>query len=232
MMELTKAGTSDVLVINSISKRAFDSDILVGASSKTGPPGYMSVSFHMEMAKANHLYKLSVDGIIVGGAILFVNGLQLNIGRIFVDPAYFRKGYGIFIMQEIERIFSDVREIFLDTPIWNVRTNAFYQKLGYIKYKKEDEFICYIKRIGEQKNWEDDYTMKKIHYIKQPTGYLCGQACVAMLAGVTVEEVSVGFQVLYYWFDICLGRFFGLFWQYDFEGEDRKGVEDFEVPFW
>lgn len=31
--------------------------------------------------------------------------------------------------------------------------------------------------------------MKKITYIKQPTEYLCGQACVAMLAGVTVEEV-------------------------------------------
>lgn len=31
--------------------------------------------------------------------------------------------------------------------------------------------------------------MKKITYIEQPTEYLCGQACVAMLAGVTVEEV-------------------------------------------
>lgn len=31
--------------------------------------------------------------------------------------------------------------------------------------------------------------MKSIKYIKQPTEYLCGQACVAMLAGVTVEEV-------------------------------------------
>ncbi len=29
----------------------------------------------------------------------------------------------------------------------------------------------------------------EISYIKQPTEYLCGQACVAMLAGVTVEEV-------------------------------------------
>lgn len=36
---------------------------------------------------------------------------------------------------------------------------------------------------------EDEITMKKIDYIKQPTEYLCGQACVAMLAGVTVEEV-------------------------------------------
>lgn len=31
--------------------------------------------------------------------------------------------------------------------------------------------------------------MKKINYMKQPTEYLCGQTCVAMLAGVTVEEV-------------------------------------------
>lgn len=31
--------------------------------------------------------------------------------------------------------------------------------------------------------------MRDIHYIKQPTVYLCGQACVAMLAGVTVEDV-------------------------------------------
>lgn len=146
MRELTKAGTSDVLVINSISKRAFDSDIAVGASSKTGPPGYMSVGFHIKMAKANHLYKLSVDGLIVGGAILFADGLQLNIGRIFVDPEYFRKGYGIFIMQEIERMFSDAKEIFLDTPVWNIRTNAFYQKLGYIEYKKDDEFVYYMKK--------------------------------------------------------------------------------------
>lgn len=31
--------------------------------------------------------------------------------------------------------------------------------------------------------------MKEINYIKQPTDYLYGQACVAMLAGGTVEEV-------------------------------------------
>lgn len=31
--------------------------------------------------------------------------------------------------------------------------------------------------------------MKKINYMKQPTEYLCGQTCVAMLAGVAVEEV-------------------------------------------
>ena len=146
MMELTKASTSDAVVLNSISRRAFESDIAVGASSKGGPPGYKSISFHIKMAKADHLYKLSVEGLIAGGAILFSDGLQLHIGRIFVDPEYFRKGYGILIMQEIERIFSDAEELFLDTPVWNVRTNAFYQKLGYVEYKKSDAFIYYMKK--------------------------------------------------------------------------------------
>lgn len=31
--------------------------------------------------------------------------------------------------------------------------------------------------------------MKEIRYVKQPNAYWCGQACVAMLAGVPVEEV-------------------------------------------
>ena len=57
MTELVKAGTSDALVINSISKRSFDSDVEIGAPRKGGPPGYMSVQFHTKMAKLNHLYK-------------------------------------------------------------------------------------------------------------------------------------------------------------------------------
>ena len=31
--------------------------------------------------------------------------------------------------------------------------------------------------------------MKEIHYIQQPTEYLCGQTCAAMITGVSVDEV-------------------------------------------
>ena len=31
--------------------------------------------------------------------------------------------------------------------------------------------------------------MKEIQYIQQQTEYLCGQACVAMIAGVSVDDV-------------------------------------------
>ena len=100
-LQLLKAGTSDVLTLNGISKRAFDSDILVGAPAQGGPPGYMSVQFHTKMARQGHLYKLTDEGFIVGGAILFLENNVLNVGRIFVAPEHFRKGYGSFMMREL-----------------------------------------------------------------------------------------------------------------------------------
>lgn len=38
MVELIKAGTSDALVLNGISRRAFDSDIAVGHLQRQGRP--------------------------------------------------------------------------------------------------------------------------------------------------------------------------------------------------
>ena len=145
-LSFTKAGTSDALTLNGISKRAFDSDVKVGAISSGGPPGYMSVSYHTKMARMNCLYKLTDNGLILGGAILFLDKDKLNIGRIFVSPENHRKGYGIYMMQEIEKMFPDVKEFTLDTPIWNVRTNSFYSKLGYIELRRNDEFIFYSKK--------------------------------------------------------------------------------------
>ena len=41
-LQFMKAGTSDALVLNAISRLAFDSDTEVGAPSAGGPPGYMT----------------------------------------------------------------------------------------------------------------------------------------------------------------------------------------------
>ena len=146
-LRFMKAGTSDALVLNSISKQAFDSDAEVGAASRGGPPGYQSVSFHVKMARMNHLFKLADEnGVILGGAILFRQGDPLNIGRIFIDPQHFRKGYGIIMMQKIEALFPDVKVFTLDTPAWNTRTNAFYTRLGYSEVKRDSDFVYYTKR--------------------------------------------------------------------------------------
>ena len=146
-LQLVKAGTADALTLTGISKRSFDSDTEVGAPSKEGPPGYMSVPFHTKMARQGHLYKLTDNGLIVGGALLFPQDDVLNVGRIFVAPEHFRKGYGIFIMEESEKMFPEVKEFTLDTPVWNVRTNSFYTKLGYKEVKRDKEFVFYSKKL-------------------------------------------------------------------------------------
>ena len=150
-LQFSKASTSDALVLNCISRQAFDSDVDVGAPSKGGPPGYMSLSFHTKMARMNHLFKLTENGLIVGGAILFQEKDMLNVGRIFVSPEHFRKGYGIYMMRQIEAMFPDVKGFTLDTPIWNVRTNRFYAKLGYSEVRRDREFIYYLKSTDKGK---------------------------------------------------------------------------------
>ena len=145
-IQLTKAGTSDVPVLNALSKLAFDSDAEVGAPSAGGPPGYMSLKYHMKMARSGHLFKLTENGLIVGGAILFPDGNTLNVGRIFVDPDQHRKGYGTRIMNEIEALYPDVKTFTLDTPAWNIRTNSFYPKLGYTEVRRNEEFVYYSKQ--------------------------------------------------------------------------------------
>ena len=91
-----------VLCLLAISKHAFDSDVSVGAASAGGPPGYKSLTFYTKMARMNCLYKLlDADGMTVGGAVLFPKETELNIGIIFVAPKHFRKGYGMFMMQQI-----------------------------------------------------------------------------------------------------------------------------------
>ena len=145
-LQFLKAGTADAVSLMCISKKAFDSDVEVGAKGAGGPPGYNSLSFHTKMARMNCLYKLVDDYKIVGGALLFLKDDVLNIGRIFINPEHFRKGYGIFMMQQIEERFAEVKVFTIDTPIWNVRTNAFYQKLGYEEVNRDGNFVYYEKR--------------------------------------------------------------------------------------
>ena len=106
----------------------------------------MSLKYHMKMARSGHLFKLTENGLIIGGAILFQDGEELNVGRIFVNPEHFRKGYGIRMMEAIEDMFTNVKVFTLDTPVWNIRTNAFYTKLGYTEVRRDGDFIYYAKQ--------------------------------------------------------------------------------------
>ena len=148
-MELEIAELKNIERIVAISKAAFDSDIDVGAFKSDGPPDYDSIVWHIQMKTEGHLLQAVVDGEIVGGAILFLdkNGETLYIGRIFIDPVHYRKGYGLTLMKMVETYYTGIKTIKLDTPLWNIRTNAFYKKLGYYEMRQDEEFAYYQKEL-------------------------------------------------------------------------------------
>ena len=148
-MKLVNAELKHIERIVAISKAAFDSDMNVGASGSDAPPDYDSIPWHIQMKNEGHLLQAVIDGEIVGGAILFLDkdGETLYIGRIFLDPSYHRKGYGLSLMNMVETFYPGIKKIKLDTPLWNVRTNAFYTKLGYREEKRDEGFAYYQKEL-------------------------------------------------------------------------------------
>ena len=148
-MKLERAEKTQLEKIVAISKRAFETDIEVGGSVGDYPPEYDSIIWHEQMLNKGHLFQAVVDDEVIGGAILFLseNKESLYVGRIFVDSLHHKKGYGISLMRLVEKLYSDVKEINLDTPTWNIRTNLFYKKLGYIEIKQEDGFVFYQKNM-------------------------------------------------------------------------------------
>ena len=149
LMKLENAELNNIERIVAISKAAFDSDIDVGAPEGERPPDYDFVPWHIQMQNEGHLLQAVIAGEIVGGAVLFVDkdGETLYVGRIFIDPVHYRKGCGLSLMKMAETFYPGIKKIKLDTPIWNVRTNAFYTKLGYREVKRDKEFVYYQKEL-------------------------------------------------------------------------------------
>lgn len=147
-MRLLKTDKNNIEAVTAMSVRAFETDIFVGGTPSDYPPYYDSIDWHRKMADEGHLYQAMIDDKTVGAAILFEDKdkRSLYIGRIFIDSFYHRKGYGIQLMSCIEHSFPAAQVIELDTPLWNVRTKSFYEKLGYIRIKEMDGLAFYQKK--------------------------------------------------------------------------------------
>jgi len=136
-MYIVKADANQVEKIVDMSIRAFETDVNVGGVKGDCPPGFDSIEWHQQMAREGRLYQAMIENDLVGAAIVFPDETKCSvyIGRVFIDSVYHRKGYGIRLMECIEKNFPWATEFHLDTPCWNKRTNAFYKRLGYRKCK-------------------------------------------------------------------------------------------------
>ena len=104
-MYIVKAEENQVEKIVDMSISAFETDVNVGGTKDDCPPEFDSVEWHKQMAREGHLYQAMIGKDLVGAAIIFQDETKnsIYIGRIFIDSIYHRKGYGIRLMECIER---------------------------------------------------------------------------------------------------------------------------------
>ncbi|MHA2423371.1 MAG: GNAT family N-acetyltransferase [Candidatus Thorarchaeota archaeon] len=135
-IEITLAEPEDAEILADISKRAFDSDIDVGAPGPGGPDGYDSIEAHRRDTESerNDYWKFLYNDQIVGGTRIYqVTEEHGYIYGVFVDPDFHGKGIGTETFRLMERKYPNVKKWTLDTPEWNPRTKGFYEKLGFVQ---------------------------------------------------------------------------------------------------
>jgi len=136
-VSIARAELEDAEILADISKRAFDSDVEVGAPSAGGPPGYDSVEHHrrvIQMTSFDYL-KVLFDGKIVGAtSVQKITDSHYEIFNVFIDPNYHRQGIGTQSFELIKVKYPQAKKWTLDTPVWNTRTKAYYEQLGFRQY--------------------------------------------------------------------------------------------------
>lgn len=151
---LERATPADAETLVKIEIAAFHYDsVLYPGVELGGPPGYDSVEVALQKIKEDIYYKILADGQIVGGIVVYDHGEgHFHLDLIYIDPAQHDRGIGTQAMTLLEAAHPALKWT-LDTPLYAVRNQHFYEKFGYIKVKDftaDDGFalIAYEKRLG------------------------------------------------------------------------------------
>ena len=150
MIQFSRAGPSDAEPLARASERAFHSDIHYGAPGLGGPPGFKSAEWQKRMMRAGQYYRITLDGQVVGGFIVFPKEPRCyELGRIFVDPDVQNQGIGAQAFEYMWKTYPLAKKWTLGTPEWNVRTRHFYAKVGFVEVGEDGHGgILFERRIS------------------------------------------------------------------------------------
>ena len=147
MVQVERAQVADCPALAETSRRAFDHDVEFGAPGPGGPPGYDSVAWHREAFTWGHVFRIVHAGRIVGGAIVIPHGTErMELGRIWLEPSAQGHGWGEVAMTAIEETYPEASGWGLETPVWNLRNQRFYAKVGYRPTHRTAEDVVFDKR--------------------------------------------------------------------------------------
>lgn len=156
-LELIRLEESHIDELTRIMERAFDEDARIHLGrEKGGPDGYDDGRFlrRWGLHKDADAYCISLDGQLIGGAILWIHEDHDNfLGNLFLDPRWENQGIGTSVWNMIERLYPDTKAWNTETPVFSSRNHHFYvNKCGF-----------HIVEIENPRNkLEGQYKMRKV----------------------------------------------------------------------
>ena len=135
-MTVLKAEQKDLQEILELQYLAYQSEAAL-FGNKDIPPLKETIEELTEEFNKGTILKLVEDGKIIGSVRAYAKNGTAYIGKLMVHPDHRCKGYGMLLLNEIEKCFPDCRfELFTSTRSEdNIR---LYQKLGYIIFDRKE----------------------------------------------------------------------------------------------
>ncbi|MGN0394852.1 MAG: GNAT family N-acetyltransferase [Coprococcus sp.] len=152
MISVVRAVTDDAQEITNIKTRAFNKEINMYLGRNGGPPGYDKVESEIEIIKKFTAYKILLEDKIIGAFfIILLENNKVRFEDFVIEPEYQGKGYGFKTLQILEKMYPQITEWYLSTPIFSVGNQNLYEKFGYQEIGRDADEIEYCKKRYERK---------------------------------------------------------------------------------
>ena len=137
MISIVKATLSDVPEIWRIQKSAFEGQAKIYNNYKL-PPLVQTLESLKDEFESKVFLKAEIDGKIVGSVRFTVDGNEIEIERLIVDPNFQNQSVGTVLMKRVEQIVDKKITFKLFTGIKSSRNIHLYEKLGYKIYTQSE----------------------------------------------------------------------------------------------
>ena len=226
LIEPARKVNADILA--NISREAFHTDAdlgnlrtLSGTPHPGGPPGYDSPEFQEFVMNILNYYEIRVEDKIVGGLFFSSKNPDHNVvERIFITPSFHRKGIATRAMELAFEKHYEARFWTLGTPNWNLRTQPFYENLGFVQVGWEEAKDPEWRGVWYQKTIRP-YILPKISDLEKVEGLITVEGTITRIGSLrkTMQDDQTESEIVA---DAVLK---------DDSGEINIIIKDFQVPY-